>query len=590
MPSTRPEDFLSTVRTTAARPGQVLDVVVLTSDVGLLEALRATAGSEHALWDAPSADAAVDYLVGGRCDILIADLGSLRGDVVALVERLQSQFPELIVMATGRREEEGLIASLLSTGQIYRFLHKPISPGRASQFLNAATRRYNELRDIEPIALATVRTIARRRPYLGKVLAGAGGVLAAVIAFVLWQSQDRGLPATMQTTQVGDSPVEDQIKSKLGSAQIAYLSGRLIDPRGDNALEYYKAVLAMQAENVEATAGMKKVIDTLEDRVVKALQERNAARVVSAWTALQRAAPDHPQLDALRSQLLALSRSAPKAREVAVVKDARPQAPVANTPAAIARNSAPPGAPAQATPTEADLAERELAEAIARELVEQETAAAAPAEQVAEAPVQQEPSLAEEIAVAVNLRERGALVSPAGSSAFDSVMALRQRYPDADEVRSEQQRLAFVLLDRSRTALAANSIDEAATLIDRANTLVPGMTAVRTLQEQLLAAQQQRDFTQNVAQATTLKRTREVPPVYPKDAARRGTEGWVQVEFTIAPDGSTKDLQVRDSEPVAVFDKAALDSVSRWRFEPVRKNGTPVAQRAVLQVRFVLNN
>lgn len=592
MPSTRPEDFLSTGRTTAARPGQVLDVVVLTSDVGLLEALRATAGSEHALWDAPSADATVDYLVGGRCDILIADLGSLRGDVVALVERLQSQFPELIVMATGRREEEGLIASLLSTGQIYRFLHKPISPARASQFLNAATRRYNELRDIEPIALATVRTIARRRPYLGKVLAVAGGVLAAVVAFMLWQSQDRGLPATMQTTQVGDSPVEDQIKSKLGSAQIAYLSGRLIDPRGDNALEYYNAVLAMQAENVEATAGMKKVIDTLEDRIVTALQERNAARVVSAWTALQRAAPDHPRLDALRSQLLALSRSAPKTREAAVANNAPPQPPVADVPAAtIARSAVPSSASgqAQAAPTEADLAERELAEAIARELAEQEAAAAMPTEQVAEAPVQQQPSLAEEIAAAVSLRERGALVTPAGDNAFDSVMALRQRFPEADEVRSEQQRLAFVLLDRSRTALAANSIDEAATFIDRANTLVPGMTAIRTLQEQLVAAQQQRDFTRNIAQAAALKRTREVPAVYPKDAAREGTEGWVQVEFTIAPDGSTQDLQVRDSEPAAVFDKAALDSVSRWRFEPVRRNGAPVAQRAVLQVRFVLN-
>jgi TonB family protein len=138
--------------------------------------------------------------------------------------------------------------------------------------------------------------------------------------------------------------------------------------------------------------------------------------------------------------------------------------------------------------------------------------------------------------------------------------------------------------------LAANNVDEAATFIDRADKLVPGMTALRALQEQLAAAEQQRDFTKNVAQAASLKRIREVPPVYPRDAARVGTEGWVQVEFTIAPDGTTQDLQVRDSEPAAVFDKAAVDSVSKWRFEPIRRNGAPVAQRAVLQVRFVLNN
>jgi TonB family protein len=612
--STRPDDFLNTVRTTAARPGQVIDVVVLTSDAGLLEALRSSAGSEHALWDVPSADAAVDYLVGGRCDVLIVDLGSFHGEVNSLLERLQAQFPELIFMATGRREDEGAVASLLSTGQLYRFLHKPISPGRAFQFLNAATRRYNELGD-QPVALQTVRTIARKRPYLSKTIAAGAGVLAAVVAFtVWWQSRDPGLPATMQTTHVSAAPVEDQVKSKLGSAQIAYLSGRLIDPRGDNALQYYRDVLTLDANNADARAGMQKVIDTLEQRVTKALEERSAPRGVTAWTALQRAAPSHPRLDGLRAQLLALSRVAPKTQATAINNTRPPPgaisepgtistaatgadvAPAASD-AALGANMGPAVVPQ--TQLAAAAAERELADAIARELAEQEAAANAPAaEQVADtnastvapAAEPQGPPLVELVAAASGLRERGALISPAGNNAFDSVMSLRERFPDAEEVRSEQQRLAFVLLDRARTALAADTVDEAMTLIDHANRLIPGMQAVRTLQEQLVAAQEKRDFTRNVANAASLKRAREVPPVYPRDAQRAGTEGWVQVEFTIAPDGSTQDLQVRDSAPKQVFDKAALDSVSRWRFEPIRKNGAPVAQRAVLQVRFVLNN
>lgn len=505
VPNTPPRDFLSTVRTTAARPGQVLDVVVLSSDAGLLEVLRDSAGSEHALWDAPSADVAVDHLVGGRCDVLIADLGSLRGDVVGLIERLLAQFPELIVMATGRREEEGAVASLISSGGIYRFLHKPVSPARASQFLSAATRRHNELRDQVPVALQTVRMMARQRPHLSKaLLATAGsGILAAVIAFAVWYSQDTDLPATMQTTQVSDAPVGDVIKSKLGSAQIAYLSGRLIDPRGDNALEYYKAVLSLEADNVDAKAGMQKVIDTLEQRVGKALQERNAPRAVSAWTALQRAAPDHPQLEAFRSQLLALSRTMRRTQGSNVTDGLRATVPAV----AQARTTNPAASsPAEATQAEPDLAERELAEAIARELVEQEAAAAAPTPQ-------ERPVSAEVAAVAV---------------ASDDV-------------------------------------------------------------EPVSAAPQQEDFTANIVQAARLRRVREVPPEYPREATRSGTEGWVQVEFTIAPDGTTRDLQVRNSEPKEIFDQAALDSVSQWRFEPIQKDGAPVAQRAVLQVRFVLN-
>jgi protein TonB len=285
---------------------------------------------------------------------------------------------------------------------------------------------------------------------------------------------------------VGDAPVEDLIKTKLGSAQIAYLSGRLIDPRGDNALDYYKAVLALQPENAEAKTGMQKVIDTLEQRVVKSLQERNAARVVKAWTALQRAAPNHPRLDALRTQLLALSRTTPKSQA---------SAPASATVVASAPSPA----------VENDQAERELAEAIAREMAEQEAAAAAPVEQVADAPAPPEPTVNEEVAAVADA-------------------------PIPDEP----------------------------------------------------------DVTETVAQAARLKRVREVPPVYPREAQRAGTEGWVQVEFTIAPDGTTQDLKVRDSAPKLIFDDAALDSVSKWRFEPIRKNGAPVAQRAVLQVRFVL--
>jgi protein TonB len=378
------------------------------------------------------------------------------------------------VMATGRREEEGTVGSLISSGQIYRFLHKPVSPPRAGQFLNAATRRHNELRDVQPVALQTVRMIARKQPVLSKALLGGVGValLASVIALAVWLSRAPNLPATMRTTHVGDAPVEDVIKTKLGSAQIAYLSGRLIDPRGDNALEYYKAVLALQPDNADAKAGMQKVIDTLEQRVVKTLQERNPVRVVKAWTALQRAAPDHPHLEALRTQLLALSRATPK----------------------------PQARPVPSSPAEPDQAERELAEAIARELVEQEAAASA----------------------AVELAQ-----------------------PEPEHVAP------------------------------------PEPSVVQTVQPVV---------TEQIVQAAKLKRVREVPPVYPRDAARAGTEGWVKVEFTIAPDGTTRDLEVRDSAPKVVFDRAALESVRQWVFEPIRNNGAPVSQRAVLQVRFVLGN
>ena len=178
MQSTRHDAHLAALHSTAL-PGHVLDVIVLTSDGGLLATLRDASAPEHAIWHAPSADAAVDLLIGGRCGILIADLGTLRAEAAGLLARLHVQFPELVLMATGRRDEESSVASLVSDGRIYRFLHKPISPARGSLFLSAASRRYFELRNAQPPMMGTVRTMARRPP-TGKLIAVAVAVVLPV--------------------------------------------------------------------------------------------------------------------------------------------------------------------------------------------------------------------------------------------------------------------------------------------------------------------------------------------------------------------------------------------------------------------------
>jgi TonB family protein len=552
--STRHDPNLAALHASSSLPGEVLDVVVLTVDAGLLATLRETSGPEHALWHAQSADVAVDLLVGGRCGILIADLGALRGDAAALLDRLHSQFPELVLMATGRRDEESAVASLVASGLVYRFLHKPVSPARAGLFITAATRRYHELRNAEPAGLTTAKTIAAR-PHFGKIAAGVAAlILAAIAAFALWPSGDPPVPVVVpQSTTKGPTTAE-QIADQLARGQIAYATGRLADPRGDNALEYYRAVLALQPDHADGQAGVAHVVAALETRVRETLQARNARSGVAALAALRRAQPDHPRLDALQAELIAISRTAAASlTQSANFQAARDQAPgavdVSSNDALAQTSDATLDAAPKSTPT---------------------------------------PPGAPDLQRVVQLRERGALIGPEGANAYDALVALRAEFPEAEEVRTEQQRLAFALLEQTRTALAATELDDAAAFLTRTETLVPGMATTRALQEQLAKAQQQHDFETNVVQAATLKRVREAAAVYPREAVREGVEGWVDVEFTIASDGTTQELVVRDAQRRDVFEKAALDSVRRWRFQPVLRNGEAVPQRAVLRVRFVL--
>lgn len=68
-----------------------------------------------------------------------------------------------------------------------------------------------------------------------------------------------------------------------------------------------------------------------------------------------------------------------------------------------------------------------------------------------------------------------------------------------------------------------------------------------------------------------------VPPQYPREALTAGLEGWVRIEFTIAPDGSVLNASIVDAHPRrGLFDDAALSAVSRWIYHPATENGAPV--------------
>ncbi len=80
----------------------------------------------------------------------------------------------------------------------------------------------------------------------------------------------------------------------------------------------------------------------------------------------------------------------------------------------------------------------------------------------------------------------------------------------------------------------------------------------------------------------------QVPPSYPRRAERLQIEGFVMIEFTITPDGSVIEPVVIESEPPNVFDKAALQAIIQWKFEPRMENGQAVKSQARQRIEFGL--
>lgn len=88
----------------------------------------------------------------------------------------------------------------------------------------------------------------------------------------------------------------------------------------------------------------------------------------------------------------------------------------------------------------------------------------------------------------------------------------------------------------------------------------------------------------------SIRPVRMDPPDYPRDALRRGDQGYVVVEFTIGTDGSTKDIDVVEAEPRNTFDREAQRAVRGWRFEPALRDGRPVETRLQHTIDFNLTD
>ena len=80
-----------------------------------------------------------------------------------------------------------------------------------------------------------------------------------------------------------------------------------------------------------------------------------------------------------------------------------------------------------------------------------------------------------------------------------------------------------------------------------------------------------------------------IRPMYPRDAAMQGLEGWVKVEFIITAIGTVKNPRVIDAEPPRVFNREALRAILKWKFKPRVVDGVAVDRPATQIIDFNLD-
>ncbi len=277
----------------------IVELVVLTADDIFLQTLREAVGGARRLWHVPASEKVSDLLVAGQVGILVLDVQILREAAAVFIGQIKRQFPDLVVVAAGHRDAEIALAPLISAGIVYRFIHKPMSPGRAKSFADAAVRKFAEQR--KRARALPARDTGRRAPLAWSV-AGAVGLLAVVISLIWAARTSPPGAAGAQAAAPGSHAAADEA-AILSHAAAALAANRLTEPPGDNALDLYRQAAALSPTDPAARGGVAEVHERLLARAESALLEERLDAASVAIDAARRAGAPSGRLTFLTAQL-----------------------------------------------------------------------------------------------------------------------------------------------------------------------------------------------------------------------------------------------------------------------------------------------
>ncbi len=410
-------------------------LVVLTRDAALVDTLKIL-GAEHSIVTVEAESDLAGELLAKQTGVAIIDAAAASTPVERLTERLKSQFPDLVLIVAGRLDDQSALAAQITTGTVYRFLHKPVSEQRVKLFVDAAWRRHGEeLSGVADPMGATGVLPNERGPLSRNALLAGGVIVAALVVAGGWFITRKPGPAPASTshTTAATAARDEQYETLLARADKAFEAGALVAPAGENAADLYKQALRRNGNDPRAAAGIEKVIDKLlsaADAQLAAQHLDEAQKLTEQGRAVK---PDHVRVAFLAAQI-------GKERERSVLTQARQAASSGNIEEAIAVLD---GAAREG--------KRSTLVAEARRELEQKKL---------------DDRVGDYLAKASERMRRGQLVEPAQDNARFFIESARAVAPNEAEVRQAERQLYERLVAEVRKALAAGNAETAQHWID----------------------------------------------------------------------------------------------------------------------------
>ncbi len=126
---------------------QAVDVLVLSKDEEFLGTIRESTRGLHNVHAATTLAEAEAFIKNDNVGVVVVDAGMVGSNVEKLTVHLRRSKARLVSIVAGRRDDGEMLMDLINRGKVYRFLLKPVSPGRARLAIEASVKHHLEAPD-----------------------------------------------------------------------------------------------------------------------------------------------------------------------------------------------------------------------------------------------------------------------------------------------------------------------------------------------------------------------------------------------------------------------------------------------------------
>ena len=581
-------------------PKAKLAAVLISGDDSIWPQIGKFVPSRFTLKQVDSIEQLLEHTDMGAAAVLLWDVRQ-ESDIIARLSCLQQHSPRFSVLVFDLPEQAATWEPLIRQNQVIARIDLPIAEG---EFVKSLNRAGEDVQAREAL-LGASQSDAKLTPSVptGSRTAwfvGAAVAACAVIAVGVFYSRSSSVPpvvvAARNATPTIVEPVEPpaapapdggvsgQVETLLENAGQAMLDRRYVAPVDNNALYFYRRVLTFDAANGEARQGLERLAELLLSRAQTAVDQRQFEQALQSLEIARSLKPNDPRTAALDLRLSGM-RSELGATQIQAAMNAQ---------------------------------NFERAASLIEEAVHAKTISSSQAAQLRDAVKNQRGDVesARWVKLAQARLQQDRLIDPPGDNAAFYLDRARRAGVSSAAIAAEARTLQQKVVESVRNAIDQRRFSDADRWLAEARSESANATTLAALQTDLAAARgkEARARSDALAAATqaipaagepagaqgggaasaaapvqALVLLQPLRPEYPRDAALKGVEGWVELNFIVTASGKPINVRATSASPAGVFDKAAVAAMQRARYQPLSTTDESVSRQASLRVSFRLS-